>query len=178
VVAAQTLKSSSAASAALKYLEYLVSTWMSLAMWRSWSHWGRLAVLGKPLEGVFPTTNHLKSFNSVLKHKHITQWQHSGHRLRFDSFILLLITQILPCIYSQRQFRKDYAGWLRDRFQGLSGDVDLVAQSMSGRPTCRSVAVIGWWNVDTKRDNAAWEIVSRASGKPEKYLLTLADLSP
>ncbi|KAJ3871771.1 hypothetical protein F5051DRAFT_311950, partial [Lentinula edodes] len=54
------------------------------------------AWIGLPIEGIIPTTDHLESFNAILKRKYVTRYLRSGHRLRFDALILLLVTQILP----------------------------------------------------------------------------------
>ena len=66
------------AQAALKsgvtYINYLSEMWMPESLWQSWSQKGcsvASTILKIPIEGVLPTTNHLESFNSVLKQKHI-----------------------------------------------------------------------------------------------------------
>ncbi|KAF8518308.1 hypothetical protein JB92DRAFT_3082453 [Gautieria morchelliformis] len=67
-----------AARAGIRYLDYLTDTWMSHALWQSWSARGRQqasVLLDIPVEGVLPTTNHLESFNGILKRKHIARWQ-------------------------------------------------------------------------------------------------------
>jgi hypothetical protein len=59
-----------AALGGCKHLDYLATNWMSLPMWRSWSGWGRLAATAEmnvSVQGVIPTTNHLESFNAILK---------------------------------------------------------------------------------------------------------------
>ena len=63
---------------------------MPKSLWNSWSEEGRgcaAAVLGVGIGDVLPTTNHLESFNGVLKRKHIGQWQRSGRKLRFDVLV-------------------------------------------------------------------------------------------
>ncbi|KAJ3729620.1 hypothetical protein C8R42DRAFT_560734, partial [Lentinula raphanica] len=63
-----------AAEAGLEHLHYLDHFWLKLSLWQSWSEWGRLAaaaVIEIPVEGIIPTTNHLESFNMVLKKKYI-----------------------------------------------------------------------------------------------------------
>jgi hypothetical protein len=43
-------------------------------LWQSWSDFGRrvvASILKYPFEGILPTTNHLKSFNGLLKQKHL-----------------------------------------------------------------------------------------------------------
>ncbi|KAJ3831868.1 hypothetical protein F5878DRAFT_667107 [Lentinula raphanica] len=88
-----------AAEAGLEHFQYLNEFWMRPTLSQSWSEWGRLAAAAAikiPVEGIILTTNHLESFNMVLKKKYIQQHLHSGHCLRFDLLIILLITEILP----------------------------------------------------------------------------------
>lgn len=95
----------SIAQAGLDHLHYLNVNWMSLSLWQSWSEWGRLkaaAAIGIPVQGVIPTTNHLESFNGLLKRKYIKNYLHSGHRLRFNMLIFLFITQILPQVFTHQ----------------------------------------------------------------------------
>ncbi|KAL0568641.1 hypothetical protein V5O48_013338 [Marasmius crinis-equi] len=73
-----------AAEAGRKHIAYIKRNWMMVSMWESWSKYGRLAVsrlLNIPVEGAIPTTNHLESFNGVLKQKYLDHWTHSGRRL-------------------------------------------------------------------------------------------------
>ena len=54
--------------------DYLLGYWCTESLWCSWSDYGRIAaarILNCPLDGVLPTTNHLESFNGVLKRKHL-----------------------------------------------------------------------------------------------------------
>ncbi|KAJ7274595.1 hypothetical protein B0H12DRAFT_995782, partial [Mycena haematopus] len=93
------------AQAAKTYLDYLTNMWMPESLWQSWSQHGRLIasqILQVPIEGVLPTTNHLESFNGLLKTQHLPQWQRSGTRLQIDFLILILITKILPSIFTSR----------------------------------------------------------------------------
>ncbi|KAF8804230.1 hypothetical protein BYT27DRAFT_7214085 [Phlegmacium glaucopus] len=149
-----------AAHGGMKHLDYLVSQWMPLPMWKSWSGWGRVAastILKIPVEGVIPTTNHLESFNAILKRKHLAAHLHSGHRLRFDSLIHLLITRILPGVYQHRKAQHKYKQWLSTRFQSCSGGVNLFDTRQKlmrerSAPLC-------WWEKDTLRENGALEIL-------------------
>lgn len=73
-------------------------------LWKSWSDHGRhiaAQILKCPFEGVLPTTNHLESFNGLLKNKHLHRWQRSGRRLHVDVLIKVMVTQILPAIFEQ-----------------------------------------------------------------------------
>lgn len=99
------------AEAGISYVSYLRLNWLDKSLWASWSQYGRekaAVVLKRPIDGVIPTTNHLESFNAVLKRKYIPRWQHSGNRLRFDVFIHHLILKIIPEIFAQRRIREHY----------------------------------------------------------------------
>ncbi len=67
--------------------------------------------IGIPVESIIPTTNHLESFNFVLKYKFINPNKHSGHRLRFDIFIHLLVKEIVPEVYYRRFIQSQYVNW-------------------------------------------------------------------
>ena len=146
-----------AANGGIKHIDYLITHWMPVPMWKSWSEWGRVAastILNIPVEGVIPTTNHLESFNSILKRKYLPAHLRSGHRLRFDSLIHILITQILPGIYRHRQAQRDYRQWLETRFQASAGGEKLLIRKVvkDNEPVC-------WWEADIARDKAAQEIL-------------------
>ncbi|KAJ8094574.1 hypothetical protein PM082_010580 [Marasmius tenuissimus] len=163
IVSDNNTEATRAAQAGKKHLLYLNVNWMDIALWRSWSKWGRLTVaslLKIQVDGVVPTTNHLESFNGILKRKHLSRWFHSGHRLRFDFLILLLCTRILPGIYSQRQVRADHSLWLSERFKPHAGGVDLGEASHKRKDTTHSGACICWWSSDESRDQQARTIVS------------------
>ncbi len=122
-----------AAAGGEKHLSYLLQHWMPIPIWSGWSQYGRShasQLLGVDLEGILPTTNHLESFNAILKRVHLPRWLHSGHRLRFDSFIhFTYITRILPDIYSQRRARQNYNEWLKHRFSHLPGGSSLFRRN-------------------------------------------------
>lgn len=136
---------------------------MPISLWQSWSQWGRLtaaAVMKIPVEGVIPTTNHLESFNCILKRRHIPEWLHSGHRLRFDTLIHLLVTQILPSIFSTRKANREYTKWLSLRFGNsithTSGSINLErAQHLQSQ----SSKAQAWWASDSRRDSQAANIL-------------------
>lgn len=138
---------------------------MPEALWQSWSQKGRVVasmLLKIPVEGVLPTTNHLESFNGVLKGKHIPQWAHSRSRLRVDFLICILITKILPGIFSQRKSLQDYSVWLHNRFQSHAGGVDLTArvQNPTSHENSPTNANLCWWEHNKSRDDEAAAIVS------------------
>ena len=138
---------------------------MPLALWQSWSEFGRVSastLLKIPVEGVIPTTNHLESFNGLLKRKHLATWLRSGHRLRFDFLINILIIRILPEVYSHRKARQQYKQWLGSRFKDQSGGTnlaDLHATLVKERLEQRNTPIC-WWDADSERDKSAQHLVN------------------
>lgn len=93
----------------IEHITYLQDYWTTPALWQCWSEFGqRIAaeILKCPIEGVLPTTNHLESFNGVLKWKHLQRWQHGGQQVCLDMLIILLVTKILPSIFQQHTLRR------------------------------------------------------------------------
>ena len=120
----------SAAKAGIEFLGYIKTTWMPEALWQGWSQKGRVVaamLLNIPIEGVLPTTNHLESFNCLLKRRYmyIPRWQRSGARLRFDFLIHILITKILPEIFAVRRSLQLYSTWFSARFRQSAGGRNL-----------------------------------------------------
>lgn len=143
-----------------KYLDYLVSTWMPRDMWAGWSRYGRekaAHVLRIPLEGVIPTTNHLESLNGSLKRKYVPQWQHSGHRLRFDMLLYHLVSSILPQIYAQRRMVTQYAAWKIRRF-GLVSESKSSADREAAGTLSSAHHPFAWYSADARRDANAQAI--------------------
>lgn len=149
-----------------KYLDYLVSTWMPRDMWEGWSRYGRETaahLLGIPLEGVTPTTNHLESLNGSLKLKYVPQWQHSGHRPRFDMLLYHLISSIIPQIYAQRRMITQYAAWKLRRFgpilsaSSLSSTNDQATHAVSTH--CAVHSPFAWYSADQRRNADARTIL-------------------
>ena len=161
----QDVSAAPAAHGGIKHIDYLITHWMPIAMWKSWSEWGRVAastILNIPIEGVIPTTNHLESFNSILKQKHLPAHLRSGHRLHFDSLIHILITQILPGIYRHRKAQQEYRQWLETRFQAGAGGKNLaeVQKAVLDERALNSNKPVCWWEADVSRDRAAQEILN------------------
>ncbi|KAJ3966392.1 hypothetical protein EV361DRAFT_1013910 [Lentinula raphanica] len=112
----------------------------------------------------------------VLKKKYIQHHLHSGHRLRFDLLIILLITEILPKVYSRRRAMRDHTSWLDARFfEGAGGqNLSELQQKLaaSKQEQARIEQSICWWSTDINRDQRAQEILvlqrlhSFASGAP------------
>ena len=107
---------------------------MAEDLWLSWSQHGKNDAaerLNIPITNVLPITNHLKSFNGVLKLRHVAHWKHSGTRLRFDVLILHLIRDILPYLFAQLRVLFHFHEWKGVRCQEAAGGADLMlAQKM------------------------------------------------
>ncbi|KIJ29355.1 hypothetical protein M422DRAFT_269311 [Sphaerobolus stellatus SS14] len=149
-------ENSSAAERGIVHLDYLLSFWMKEDLWRSWSDFGCHAaahLLSCQFEGVLPTTNHLESFNRLLKRKHLARWQRGGRRLRADMLLHLLVTKVLPSIFDQRRFEAQEAMRWENMIRNLpGGEALLKARAESGhlaRPN------IGYLVPDAHRDTAA-----------------------
>ncbi|KAJ3832256.1 hypothetical protein F5878DRAFT_505339, partial [Lentinula raphanica] len=146
----------SMAEAALKHLTYILEYWMPENMWQSWSSRGRHAAsarIGIPIDDMIPTTNHLESFNSVLKRKFIGSWLRTGRRLRVDLLIYILIARILPDIFARRLSRLEHRTWLTERFQARGADLVSIQQQNSDR-------IVAWWPEDESRQKSAQKLAS------------------
>jgi hypothetical protein len=148
--------SEKAGKAGIKYVEYLVGVWMPKSLWDSWSEEGRIGaakILGVNVDSVLSTTNHLESFNGVLKRKHVAQLQRSGKRLRFDVLIFRLVLHVLPNIYAQFRLLQSFKTWKEDRFSGAAGKEGVSCQV---RPkvvqTGPSHLTVAWYSPDPIRD--------------------------
>ncbi|KAJ3845789.1 hypothetical protein EV368DRAFT_90093 [Lentinula lateritia] len=159
-----------ASKGGISHLDYLEKYWMPVPMWQSWSEWGHItasALLKIAVEDVIPTTNHLESFNAILKRKYIRSWLHSGHRLRFDVLIMLLVTRILPDIFKRRVSRKNYRLWVSQRFKEAAGGVDLRELQEQFRVQRKldedKARQICWWPNDEKRRSLGEALVLSTS---------------
>jgi hypothetical protein len=158
-------QSHKSANAGIKFLDYFEITWLPEALWDGWSAKGRreaAVALGISIEGVLPTTNHLESFNGVLKRKHIARWQHAGRRLRFDVLINRLIITIMPNIYGQHRMLNAYSQWKTERFRGSAGGLTLTAMDKSPIKVKSSTSPVTWFVPDRLKDNMAKDIVHLA----------------
>lgn len=152
------------AEAALQYLQYLLKFWMQKDLWSSWSSQGRKVaslILNVSLSAVIPTTNHLEAFNFSLKFKYISNYKRNcRHRLRFDYFILIVITKILPSIYHRRQLDITYAEWIHKRFSAASGG--KILDNTEEAITTDGTGGILWWKEETQRDEQAKAMSTQA----------------
>lgn len=148
------------ATGVLKHLDYLESYWLREALWQSWSKAGRLraAVLMKrPVNEVVPTTNHLESFNGVLKRKHLRRWQNNGRRLRVDVLVHVLILYALPSVFRQHAI-EDLERQRRETLLRTvpGGSAILNAKGKVSTP----LAPIAYWADDSLRDAGAAALVT------------------
>ena len=131
-------------------------------LWESWSQYGRVEaakILNRPVDAIAPTTNHLESFNGVLKHKHLRRFQRGGRKMRIDLLIYLLATRILPGVFQQRKVEEDFYCWLSMRFKEQGGSRDLVEEHLARRRASTKKAPststepnyeFTWWPTDSQ----------------------------
>ena len=146
----------------LKHLNnYLLGYWCTESLWCSWSDYGRQVaanILNCPLEGVLPTTNHLESFNGILKRKHLRRWQRGGRRLRVDVLLKLLITKIFPSIFEQRLAEQNDKSIWESQMGAIPGGEALLQQKLATRagPITPTIAYLC---PDESRDAAAVQLL-------------------
>ncbi|KAF9552532.1 hypothetical protein CPC08DRAFT_646787 [Agrocybe pediades] len=124
-------------AAALSFLEYLRSYVENEAYWLSWSPRGAIEAskrLGVPLKSVARTTNPLESFNGRIKGRYFRPYQHSGRLPRIDVWVLLLVTDVIPDFFKEREEKaalgKFYAN--KRRLPGMDSEaVTLVRRTVT-----------------------------------------------
>lgn len=146
---------------ALEHIRYLLNYWTTDAFWPSWSDFGRRVaaqVMKCSVEGVLPTTNHLESFNGLLKRKHLKRFQRNGRRLRVDVLVKMLVTTVLPSIFEQRALElaeeKRWDRWLAKQ----SGGVALLVQRTQA--DTQKVTTVAWLQPNADRDERAAKILA------------------
>ncbi|RDX44477.1 hypothetical protein OH76DRAFT_1322336, partial [Lentinus brumalis] len=163
-------KDSELASSAVVHLDYLTNYWMQEALWKSWSGYGRRVAgerLGSEVVMILTTTNHLESFNGVLKRKHLRRWQRGNRRLRIDVLLHLLITSIIPSIFAARALEEREHTRLMGMLKTVPGGAQLVEQCERSRTARRSdksspltAAPYAFLAPDLSRDTQAAELLS------------------
>jgi hypothetical protein len=129
---------------AIAHVDYLNDYWTSDNLWKSWSDFGRkvaASLLGCEMDGVIPTTNHLESFNGVLKRKHLRRWQNGGRRIRVDVLIQVLVIHILPSIFQERRLYREQEQRIADQVRQLPGGAKL-AKNQAGRQIIPKIAYL------------------------------------
>ncbi|KIJ38649.1 hypothetical protein M422DRAFT_258767 [Sphaerobolus stellatus SS14] len=159
----------SVAERALSHLDYLQSYWLTEELWKSWSDFGRhtaAQLLAVDFNGVIPTTNHLESFNGLLKRKHLNRWQRGGRQLRADILMHVLIMKVLPSIFEQRCYEQQEESRFNDKIRNLPGGGRLINAANS--PTSSSMVPVAYFCPDECRDAAAQALVQHKQiGVPE-----------
>jgi len=155
----------------------LTKNWLTEALWASWSHAGQLKaahILQKPVLVIAPTTNHLESFNGVLKQKYIGRFRKGGRRIRFDLLIYLLAIRILPGIFQQRSIELGYYNWVSERFSKNAGGrilvckQDLSRKGSQQRTSLEQSSDFTWWSTDSQllhQDEAQYIIRKQRIGE-------------
>ncbi|KAJ6560824.1 hypothetical protein DFH09DRAFT_1482414 [Mycena vulgaris] len=138
-----------------------------------WSDYGRkvaASLLGCEMDGVIPTTNHLESFNGVLKRKHLRRWQNGGRRIRVDVLIRILIIHILPSIFQERRLYQDQELRIAAQVRLLPGGANLLKNRSAGRQIIPKIAYL---LPDEDRDQHAQELFDAGQvGVPDFNLAT------
>ena len=127
-----------------------------------WACVSASTLLKIPVEGVIPTTNHLESFNRLLKWKHLATWLCSGHRLCFDFLINILIIRILPEVYGHRKAQQQYKQWLGSQFKDQAGGTNLaeIHATLVKERLEQQNSPICWWDEDFEQDTSAQHLVN------------------
>ncbi|KAF8054956.1 hypothetical protein FPV67DRAFT_1568228 [Lyophyllum atratum] len=105
------------ANAAIKFLAYLKSYIALESYWVSWSPAGAIEAarrLRVPVNRIARTNNALESFNGRIKGKYYKPYQHSGRLPRIDTWILLLITAVMPDFFQEREDTRRLRDYYRD----------------------------------------------------------------
>ncbi|EJD45844.1 hypothetical protein AURDEDRAFT_165300 [Auricularia subglabra TFB-10046 SS5] len=154
------------------HLNYLDSFWLKEDLWRSWADYGRqhaAATLGCTIAAVAPTSNHLESFNRVLKQTHLRRWQNGGRRLRLDVLMMLLITRILPSIYEQRRFIAEQQAALDVQIARLPGGRAVLDGRLRTAAKDVPAQPVAWYNESAARDAAAVDLLAHKQISIDSY---------
>ncbi|KAF7361089.1 hypothetical protein MSAN_01140100 [Mycena sanguinolenta] len=138
-------------------------------------------MLGIPVEGVIPTTNHLESFNGVLKGTHLRRWRKGGRRIRVDVLIHALTIYILPSIFKERRMISEQATRIAALVRLLPGGAALLDHTQDPKPV-PTVPKVAYLVLDEKRDERARELlyhrqISTPTVLPGNVGLTLTSYS-
>ncbi|KAJ7880819.1 hypothetical protein B0H13DRAFT_2541220, partial [Mycena leptocephala] len=144
----------------IEHINYLDGYWTTDNLWKSWSDFGRkvaASLLGCEMDGVIPTTNHLESFNGVLKRKHLRCWQNGGRRIRVDVLNQILTIHILPSIFQERRLYQKQQLRIDAQIRQLPGGANLLKNRSSGRQILPKIAYL---LPDAQRDERARELLA------------------
>ncbi|KAJ7753947.1 hypothetical protein DFH07DRAFT_960018 [Mycena maculata] len=96
------------------------------------------------------TTNHLESFNRILKRIHLRKWQNGVRRLRVDVLLHSLVISILPSIFQERRVNNKQASRIAVLIRLLPGAA-LLEQGRGSKPV-PAVPKIAYLLPDNARD--------------------------
>ncbi|KAM6503401.1 hypothetical protein JOM56_000344 [Amanita muscaria] len=103
----------------LAFLAYLSSYLHVRSMWLAWSKSGVIEAskrLGKHVEDIPRTNNHLESFNGRIKNKYFEGYTHAGRLPRLDLWVLVIITNVMPGFFQElrdREAQRKYYAQMR-----------------------------------------------------------------
>ena len=147
---------------AIAHIDYLRNYWSTDNLWQSWSDYGRTVAaqrLGKAVDNVLPTTNHLESFNRVLKHIHLKRYKNGGRRLRIDILIHSLITDILPSIFFERRLQLEETTRMNALILLLPGGAALLGSNVAAAPV-PTIPRVAYLVPDAEREARAQDLMS------------------
>src|SRR5882762_7804660 len=153
--------------AGLAYLAYFRGYLQDPAFWKTWSPASAAEAaekLGIPTKKVACTTNHVKYFNGILKGPLFTPYTRSGRLPRLDAWVLLLLTQVLPLFFHEKQRKlalRDYRHEMRTL--PSSKDQSAEPEKIADKINCSSDDIMDQWLHDTIH-------VDDDSSKEAKYL--------
>ncbi|KAJ7209835.1 hypothetical protein C8J57DRAFT_1608521, partial [Mycena rebaudengoi] len=172
------------AQKSIDHIDYLNMYWTTENLWKSWSDHGRTVaaeLMGCDVAGVLPTTNHLESFNGVLKRSHLRRWQKGGRRLRIDVLIHALIMHILPSIFEERRMYSEQNSRRLAHIRLLPGGEALL-HGQRNQKIIAAVPKLAYFVPDSDRQKRGWEMhlhrqISAPVFMPDNAGLTLAAFS-
>jgi hypothetical protein len=172
------------AQKSIDHIDYLDMYWTTENLWKSWSDHGRTVaaeLMGCDVAGVLPTTNHLESFNGVLKRSHLRRWQKGGRRLRIDVLIHALIMHILPSIFEERRMYSEQNSRRLAHIRLLPGGEALL-HGQRNQKIIAAVPKLAYFVPDSDRQKRGWEMhlhrqISAPVFMPDNAGLTLTAFS-
>jgi len=152
---------SAAVECGITHITYLCDYWTTPALWQSWSDFGRniaRTILKCEIEGVLTTTNHLESFNGLLK-RCLKLTQHGGKRHRLDVLVMLFTTKLLPALFEKRAMEaQEYAIW-NEQLKGLPGGEALLEAKYTTHAKPVKHNVVAYLEIDAICDQAAKQLL-------------------
>lgn len=103
-----------------------------------------------------PTTNHLESFNGILKRKYLRWWQRGGKCLQLDVLIKLLVIEILPSIFEQCRLEMEEGNHIKEWIISFPGGQQLWEKRQTRHTVLPPVVYL---SPDTTRDTSAAQLL-------------------